>query len=436
MFAQLTAIAREYNFPSTAGLSLYIQHSENGQSFSPRVSEECWPIIWHHFADNQAPVRPLISGRLEFDIDIRIARWYTAWISSLIRESVDYSIFAHPATAPSISHRRLESKSTVAPPAVNSPDDSTTVSSPVQQRTAPKRHVPRKLSLVERFELPSVHVDHRSDSRDLPTILQEDEPRTARDKLNHRVSSWRDNAIPVCSPLGGTGQTSLDPVNLPNHIEIETPSAPAEEELKLEDYEWEPSSAGPSSGPLDSPISWGRLPSVKLEARLQGSVCTTPSICTSFGPLDYDPFSPVFSEFRLPSPDLANRMFDSVPSTPSVHTSFGPSDYDPFSPVLSVYSRLPSPDLGARMFESAPITPMTATSWGPGSPLPSPRCVSPTPSLDLGERCYLPDMPEPRANQRSDVASISGTFLRTEMRSLLILLSSSLESCLAVLQAK
>ena len=416
MFAQLTAIAREYNFPSTAGLSLYIQHTENGQSFSPRISEECWPIIWHHFSDNQAPVRPLISGRLEFDIDIRIARWYTAWISSLLRESMDYSVLAHPTTAPSISHQRSESKSTVALPAANSPEDSSAISSPIQQRAVPRRHVPRKLSLVERFELPSTHGDHRSDSRELPTILQEEEPRTAMAQLTHRVESWRDNAIPARSPLVGTGQTSLDPVNLPNHIEIETPSTPAEEELNLEDYQWEPSSAGPSSGPLDSPVSWGRLPSVTFEARLEGSVCTTASICTSFGPLDYDPLSPVSSDYRLPSPDLANRMFNSVPSTPSVHTSFGPSDYDPFSPVLSVYSRIPSPDLGARMFESAPITPMTATSWGPGSPLPSPRCTSPTPSLDLGERCYLADMPGPKANQRPDLASISSTFARAELK--------------------
>ena len=108
MYAQLGAIAREFNFPSIAGICLYMHVDEAGALFAPRISEESWGILWGHLFESNAPGptgRLPISGRIEFDIgrfrnglgpplsvDTRFvhrceARWYRSWISVSRRES-------------------------------------------------------------------------------------------------------------------------------------------------------------------------------------------------------------------------------------------------------------------------------------------------------------------------------------------------------------
>lgn len=71
MYAQLGAIAREFNFPSTAGICLYMHVNEAGTIFAPRISEESWGILWGHLFEPSTP-GPTgglpISGRIEFDI--------------------------------------------------------------------------------------------------------------------------------------------------------------------------------------------------------------------------------------------------------------------------------------------------------------------------------------------------------------------------------
>ena len=168
-----------------------------------------------------------------------------------------------------------------------------------------------------------------------------------------------------------------------------------EKSMDMNDFEWSISSAGPQSEGTLSPFSWEHAPSVHLDSRLMGSICSTPSIQTSSGPSDYDPFSPGPTQFpRILSPDIAERFYEDVPDTPLTATSWGaPLSYPP-SPVL--LSRVPSPDIGHRYYEYAPDTPMTATSWGaPLSYPPSPMCLSPTPSLDLGERARFDDVEAP-----------------------------------------
>jgi len=72
MIAQLAAIAREFNFPSTSGLCLYLRHVEDGLTLKPRISDDSWPSIWSYLSDpSGGPDEPrsLISGKVEFDID-------------------------------------------------------------------------------------------------------------------------------------------------------------------------------------------------------------------------------------------------------------------------------------------------------------------------------------------------------------------------------
>lgn len=71
MYAQLGAIAREFNFPSIVGISLYMHIDEAGTLVIPRISEESWGILWGHlFAPNSpGPSGGLpICARIEFDI--------------------------------------------------------------------------------------------------------------------------------------------------------------------------------------------------------------------------------------------------------------------------------------------------------------------------------------------------------------------------------
>jgi hypothetical protein len=406
MFGQLTAIAREFNFPSTSGLCLYFHYTEDGFTLTPRISDDSWQSLWGHLSDPPLPNerRPLISGKIEFDIDHRLARWYGPWVSTIHREVSDASQH-YPYTAPSHGHFRGESRTTVTD--VRFFDDDTGENSAIQQHSAPvTRHAPRKLSLVERFESPSVRPDIKPTSRALGTppeyfpsssqvlspIVQEDEPKSARQDLNSRVKSWRASAHLSPTPLAATGQTSLEPPNLPNSMALDPAHEVEIEELNMEDFTWSISSAGPQSPGEISPISWVRVPSVHLDSRLEGSVCTTPSIQTSCGPPDYGPLSfSSLESLRISSPDIAHRFYEDRPETPLTATTWGaPLSYPP-SPMLML--RVASPDIAQRFYENVPGSPMTATSWGaPLSYPPSPMCLSPVPSLDLGERSIFDDV--------------------------------------------
>jgi hypothetical protein len=386
---------------------------------TPRISDDSWQTLWAYLSDPPPPNerRALIAGKVEFDIDLRLARWYSAWVSSLHREISDYASHYYPSTAPSLIHFRGGSRATVADR--RSYDDD--MGETIHQQSAPiTRHVPRKLSLVERFDVSSSRPDIKptprlvetppekipSGSQILSTIVQEDEPKTAKKDLTIRVKSWREGAIVTPTHLAASGQTSLDPANLPNHMFLQTVvSSPTvdEVELKLEDYTWSVSSVGPSSFGDVSPPPCGHAPSVHLAHRLEGSVCSTPSVDTSFGPLN-DEIYWVASPFA-PSVHLANRLEGSVCSTPSICTSFGPSNDEVHWPPSPI-SRIPSPDIAQRMYEAIPETPTTATSWGaPLSYPPSPRCASPNPSLDLGERSTSLEFGPPKVYPRSDATS-------------------------------
>ncbi|KAJ3908498.1 hypothetical protein F5879DRAFT_328599 [Lentinula edodes] len=409
MYGQLSAIAREFNFPSTTGICLYFHFTENGITATPRISDESWQMIWSNVFDPSFPApRVPIVGKVEFDIDIRHARWYSAWIASTHREHVDVPASVGPSTAPSLAHFRGDSRNTELE--INFQDDqldNESISPPSITRHG--RHVPKKLSLVDRLDsslravartaTAAAHIspEHSASARALSPIFQEDEPKTAKleDSLAKRVKSWRASASLTPSALAAKGQTSLEPANLPNTMSLDGVADGEDmEELNLEDFTWSVSSLGPNDWEEGSVASGPRLPSVHLANRMESSVCMTPSVCTSFGPSDYTLPSPIPSWARVMTPDIAHRMYEDCPPTPSTATSWGPPSEYPASPIS--FGRVSSVDLGDRAVFSPPPTPMTATSWGPPSEYPqSPMSFGRAPSVHLGDRLVFSPPPTP-----------------------------------------
>ncbi|KAH8830518.1 hypothetical protein DL96DRAFT_1593257 [Flagelloscypha sp. PMI_526] len=379
-YAQVTAIAKEWNFPSTSGICLYLQYTDNGFTTSPRVSDDTWQFLWSHVLDPSAPVsatRPPIVGKLEFDLDMRLARWYSSWLSSAHRDPYDLG-------ASIDGHFRDDSRTTNMEDDI--PDDRSVITR-ISHR--PGRHIPKKLSLVDRIDAASLR---KGNGRPIPSppeptavpvhalspIKQLEEPKSA---LASKVMSWRASAGGQSNLLATNGQISLDPVNMPNSVPLDSPHVEQaqeeveEEELNLADFQWSISSAGPRSyiEDLDDDESY-YLPSIHMDRRAQGSVCLTASVCTSFGPLDDDYLSDISSISRLPSPDIAYRMLEDCPVSPSVCTSCPDFEW-PASPA--VWSRAPSVDLGERGVFSRPCTPSTATSWGAPLIISSLSCHAP-----------------------------------------------------------
>ncbi|KAL5527792.1 hypothetical protein ACEPAG_6593 [Sanghuangporus baumii] len=430
---QLTAIAREFAFPSTTGICIYLQMSEGGVQFAPRISDESWSILWASAFDERQSLHTMgglpIAGRIEFDLDLRKARWLDMWLSS-VRNSVDMGMgsvasASVPASlAANTNHRREDSRTTNFDHTEESFGAGDDVSVTIQRKTPVVRHVPRKLSLLDRIDVSSVKplamprpasrialsptdaeqprlvlspVAHTPMSIPVPVTIavEGDEPQTAtqrRSDVEKKVENWRASSTFAKSPLvASTGQVSLDPANMPNNQPlVESDVVAANEPLNLDDFTWSISSAGPLSADYLDPIppyaEISRPPSVHLDARLEGSVCLTPTTCTSFGPPDYDPFSPAVSLVdRLPSPDIAARQLEDVPPTPTTATSWGPPSEWPGSPVSEI--RAPSVDIAMRGLGSRPVTPTTATSWGPPSEWSgSPASYSRAPSVDLAMR--------------------------------------------------
>jgi hypothetical protein len=288
-----------------------------------------------------------ICGKIEFDIDLRLARWYGAWMAASHREHVDVPMSVTPSAAPSVVHYREESRTTFADG--DDQDDQFGA-------RAPPRHVPRKLSLVDRFDAMSARSvprsvvaralppDHLPGSQNLSPIFQEEEPKTAKHDLQHRVNSWRASASIRPDTTGHillagavTPDSPLDESPVPANNDDEQ----NDDEYRIEDFSFSISSAGPGDYDLHSPLTWFYDPSIHLANRVQGSVCMTPTECTSFGPSDYtlSPYVPNFDLDVTHTPDIAHRMFEDVPPSPSVATSWGaPLSYPP-SPTIFPYPR-------------------------------------------------------------------------------------------------
>ncbi|KAI5830851.1 hypothetical protein K523DRAFT_371858 [Schizophyllum commune Tattone D] len=376
IFGQLTAIAKEFNFPSTAGLCLYLHIHENGITMTPRISDDAWPLVWSHAFDASSHGGRLpIAGKVEFDIDFTQARWFRLWVSGSHREQeipfmmdMPPSTIDGPVSSPprQHDHSRHESRTTSVG------DQGSQAATQSQAPTLSKRvsHVPRKLSLVERYDFPTSQPQSRTPSRptlsptrELSPILQEDEPQSA---LERKVRKWRARTSAVLpSPLG-VNDAGNAAEEAPKHEEAGDEEDEVSE-LNLEDYAWSISSYGPPD--YDQQMSlYGslRVPSVHIAARAQGSVMLTPTTATSWGALNLP--SPAPTRSRIDTPDIAMRHLEDCPPTPTTATSWGPPSEWPASPMYQQATyRTPSVDLAQRMMGSRPCTPTTATSWGPNS---------------------------------------------------------------------
>lgn len=379
MYAQLTAIAKEFGFPSTAGLCLYLHFNENGLVMTPRIPDESWHMLWSHLFEMPSTQRgPPIGGKIEFDIDFPKARWYSSWLSSFTRDQVEGPLTHGLSTGPSVGHARGDSPTSVTEDIM--PEVFGTRLSRPNSALNTIRHVPKKLSLVDRFDSSSVRLDSRADiahSLDVPEqvlpgtkalspIAQEEEPQSAREKLDSRVRSWRAGAVVTRTSLAAAGHTGLEPINLHNNLALDdgTPSD-TDLGLNLEDFTWSISSVGPEDDDVISTMAPSeRLPSPDIARRMFEDSPLTPLTATSWGPPSSYPASPT-SEYRPPSLDLGFRSIFSPPLTPATATSWGPA-----SPATSTmeldsnFSRPPSVHLDVRGEFSRPVTPLTATTWG------------------------------------------------------------------------
>ncbi len=422
MYGQLTAIAREFNFPSPVGLCIYLRIIEQGITLTPRVSDEAWPALWGHLFEARSPStqQSPVCGHIEFDIEQRKARWLDSWLASNRRQVADVLV----SVPSSHSHWRGESKTSFDEKA-----DERSEVLPAAPNRRSNRHVPKKLSLVDKLETLSVTssmanaIPGNSVVTELPislaTILQEDESKMAMRALEQRVHSWRASSSVAPTPMATAGQIDFNTVHIPNGVQLDNVDDLTEvedtEPLDLNDFAWTVSSLGPRDhDSLASAFSSHRGSSVHLDRRVGGSVLLTPTTATSWGPESPD-FSPVPTLFRLPSPDIGRRVTEDCPLTPSTVTSWGPEDllYSPASFAL----RLPSPDLGRRMLEDCPPTPSTVASWGPEELSSSPtsmvfRLPSPDPGLrTLG---HLPSLLPARGSLAGDDGSSRTSSILTD----------------------
>lgn len=367
MYGQLTAIAKEFNFPSTAGLCLYLHVNEGGIVMTPRISDESWHMLWSHLFDVPSGHRsPPIGGRIEFDIDFQQARWYSSWLSTMFRDQVERP-FSHAALSMPIPSEIQDSVDGLF---LRDPDQLP----PLAQRSH-SQHIPRKLSLVDRFDLPLNRQESRAESRKelgppnhtvldtkpLSPIVQEEVLHSAREQLDNRVKSWRAGAAVKPSSREAQGQTRL---GASNNVSLDrgVPTS-ASIEFNLDDFTWSISSAGPSDCGIVSIESLSeRLPSPDMARRMLDDSPLTPSTATSWGPpLSYPP-TPL-SDYRPPSPDLAFLSVFSPTMSPATATSWGPLSTSSTLDFCQEESRPRSIHLGERGEFSCPVIPSIATPW-------------------------------------------------------------------------
>lgn len=377
---------------------------DGGLQYAPRVSEESWPILWGSMMDekqgNTAFGGLPIAGRIEFDLDLKKARWFDMWVTAC-RKEIDIS---PPGPSSVALHGREASSSTYEPVEESIADD---ISVTIQQKVPIIRHVPRKLSLLDRVDVSNLKLTPRqavlspAEEATVPASpiarapqLSDEEREMSIQRVEKKVQNWRASSSFAKSPLvATTGQTALDPANMPNNLPLSDAVTEVSPDglypLNLDDFQWSITSAGPSTTSrafdMDARSDWSRNQSVHLDKRLAGSVCLTPTTCTSFGPPEYEVVSPISRTYRLPSPDIAARCLYSPPLTPATATSWGAPSEWPESPAYSY--RAPSIDIAARHLQSRPVTPSTATSWGAPLEWPaSPAYSSHAPSVDIAAR--------------------------------------------------
>lgn len=417
LYAQLAAIAREYNMPSTVGLCVYLQTPHVGIMTTPRISDESWPLLWSHLAENDFSQTPLpglpIAGRIEFDVDHRKGRWLDTWLGTNRKVSIDFNSTLRPPWQLRDEGKTDRPNGAFEAPSLDAQgerESSPTEQMPLSRKASPPQprgHL-RRLSLRHSVDVGlSASSSARPAVMNLSTIVspdpQGDGPALkSKQELTERVKSWREGSI-VDPAIQQAEQTKA---NANSQQELSSPHSAGERkvngfqddvdthpEMDLDDFSWSISSLGPRSY-LQSPSDLASpLLSVHIPDRLAGSVCLTPTTATSFGPDDktYDEDLPSVS--RLPSPDIAYRVIEDSPYTPTTATSWGaPSLAGSFE---DVEIETQSIDLACRCAGSVPATPVEEAShidlwklspWGLIWPYNKVQKTYPGPSLWLGNQ--------------------------------------------------
>ena len=333
MFGQLNTIAREYNFPSTVGLCLYLHISENGTMMTPRISDDSWQYLFGHLFDGHPPSggRQLpIGGTIEFDIDLNKARWFDTWVSGTMRDSDPVFPPAVTSRAPLGAHWRGESQTiNVDEQLVDDPWDASGSHTPVtNSRSETLRHdLPKELPLLDCLGLHGVHVplksqNHLSHFGPPPThgtyasspLLPPAAPQAATGDLERRVNSWRattelypvsmiETYQPAHDPVVSAGVTTMDEYALERNFR---------QAGSTDEFLWSVTSVGPRSPGVESPITSSRPPSVHIYRRANGTVPLPVTTVTSWGPTDDEWHSVASGITRLPSPEMGARMVEDV----------------------------------------------------------------------------------------------------------------------------
>jgi hypothetical protein len=326
MYGQLNAIAREYNFPSTVGICLYLHFCENGITMTPRISDDSWQYLFGHLFEGRSPTSAQqlpIGGSIEFDIDLNRARWFGAWVSGPLRDPdpmIPPAVLSHSS---SIRHLRGDSLTTNGDE--EQPIDERWGASGSQtlarnSRSATLRHLPKKLSLVDRLEAqamqsapePRVLHDSFPMMQPLSPIPQSAVPLTAKTELERRVNSWRTttelNPVSLAEAYQPTPDTSV-PVTAGTMDEYAL-GHNLREAVNLAEYRWPVTS--PIGPVLESPVSSEsyHLPSVHPDRRANGSVLITSGTATNCGPADGARCSDESMVSQLPAPDLGQRTVE------------------------------------------------------------------------------------------------------------------------------
>ncbi|KAG8685405.1 hypothetical protein FRC08_013127 [Ceratobasidium sp. 394] len=383
LFAQLTAIAKEFSLPSTTGLCLYL-HIPDAPA-TPRITDDVWPLLWSrhfHTDDSALPLGLPVAGRVEFDIDIPNARWYPMWFAHVSRQELVPDLARTIPPSPRGPGRDL------------SPNEST--------RAA--KSVPRPLTLVPRDE-PVVQVD--STPSPAPSSSRPSIPKSASKETVEKVRRWsalvtpdpalRVDTLPAAP--AAVEEISVPPSTDETPVPLSTEASPEDEPLNLEDFQWSISSAGPPSPTSSRATSASsRVVSIHILERNEGSVLLTPTTATSWGApsvSDVESDLNLNLGWRVRSPDIGERAEGSVLLTPSTATSWGAPLSYPSTPAqwIAMQEFVRSPDLGERAEGSVLLTPSTATTWG------APLSYPPTPAQWYSMRQYIRS---PDAGERAE----------------------------------
>ncbi|KAG8987193.1 hypothetical protein FRB93_004907 [Tulasnella sp. JGI-2019a] len=395
LFGQVNSIAREFGLPSTIGVCLYLQVTEGPHAFSPRLSDETWSALWAPFfttfADDRLPTLPAglpIAGRIEFDLDLRQARWYHSWITGALNQEIgglprddglDGSEIEGSRQAGTTHSQTMAPMDDGTGGAERFPDYASesgmrrsslaskyfSAGSPsvISASTTRPHHAPRRLSLLGRrdhSELPSIHPPRQPSRLSFTSSVHADEEIMLNANSHEGLFGVESNAIALPKKVYPHG---LSPIPQ-SHMGSPMTAGHHQKDVNSLVQQWRHTSAGAS------PVDPVETPQRSPPAHTSTSADPAEEFARRVATMNMDDYSWSISSLGppspLPSPLPLNEAVGVVePASPvvtesSFKTSWGPSDYtiDWNAEEQDDGFRYPTPDLAARMIEDSPITPL------------------------------------------------------------------------------